>query len=236
MIGKLTRQLHKTDVTTSLVYLGAAQALATTDDLRFTPSLKTTRVAVLYQLHSVRAKVCVELVSSLCCSLFSQLKSSNLGLSVPVNASLLDFLEQTEDNTLKYFEEILQHGISSAELSTGFTVRSNADFQLVLQRISKILTHSFLKLRDCRKLDSFEAFSVYRISDVILRLSSIKSTVKLTMSESPSKNESDAFDLLSDWLYSLAAAFQLSELSPREAQIELRKLFDKRRQQIVGIW
>ena len=237
MIGKLTRQLHKTDLKTSLAYLGAAQALAISDDLRATPSLKTTRVAVLYQLHSIRSKACVDLISNLCYSLFAQLQSG-LDMSVPLNASLLTLLEQFGEGTRKKFEDqILQDRIStSIDENITVTVSSNAEFQIILQRASKVLTHAFMKLRECRKLDNFEAFSVYRISDVILRLSSIKSTVKTTISESSSKDASDAFDLLSDWLYSLAASFQLSELSSREAQVELRKLFDKRRPQIVGIW
>lgn len=232
MIGKLTRQLYKTDIKTSLAYLIAAQNLASTDEIRAIPSLKTTRVASLYQLHSVLLKICVELVSNLCATLFNQLKVNSDDIFVSLNTFTLSYSERVDDNRLT-LDDFL--AISESQESTGY-LRKVSDFQNVLQRILKIMKYSFWKLRECRKLDNFEAFSVYRISDVIFRLSSIKSDVKLLLSDPPSKNESSAFDILSDWLYSVASAFQLPDLSPKEAQLELRKLFDKRRQQIVGIW
>lgn len=234
MIGKLTRQLYKADIRTSLAYLGAANALLATDEVRAAPSLKTTRVAVLYQLQSIRVKACVDLISELCYSFFGQLRDRVQTLTVSINLTVLELLERLDDNNKMSLEESLNQSNNDTMIFS--RVYSVPEFQLTLQRLGKILTHAFWKLRECRKLDNFEAFSVYRISDVILRLSSLKSTLKAALSETPSKYESDAWDVFSDWMCSVANSFQLPDLSTHEAQVELRKLFDKRRQQIVGIW
>lgn len=234
MIGKLTRQLYKADIRTSLAYLGAANALLATDEVRAAPSLKTTRVAVLYQLQSVRVKACVDHISDLCYSFFGQLRDRVQTLTVSINLTVLELLERLDDNNKLSLEENLNQSNNDTMIFS--RVSSVSEFQLTLHRLGKILTHAFWKLRECRKLDNFEAFSVYRISDVILRLSSLKSSLKAALSETPSKNESDAWDVFSDWMCSVANSFQLPDLSTHEAQVELRKLFDKRRQQIVGIW
>jgi hypothetical protein len=76
-----------------------------------------------------------------------------------------------------------------------------------------------LGLRDCRRQDQYEAFSLCRIADLVNQLSSDVSL--------PCPPE---------WVSDVLGAVGIAELSAHQVFCELKKLFDKRRPQIVGVW
>lgn len=192
MIGKLTWRVHR-NVSLSLDWLSGKCWKDSRDEFerrRNDPNLKTLRVALLYQLHSVRAKYTLSLLLS------------------DQNCKLLDHLSPE----IQIIENHSYRAGSSA--AEGADICSETDSTL---RLWRNLLDAMAGLRECRRLDAFDTFSIFRISDILFQLAATNVFIPF-------------------WVQDSFHSLGIASVSFEQSLHELRKLFDKKRSQIVALW
>ena len=316
MTGKLLHQ-SGTKPSLALPHLHRAYALAMSDSIRNNPTLKTTRVAAIYQLASIKAKIAIKLLRVV----YETYVPSESDTYLPSSGSSGLGIDQADWELLCMFDidiiakvraERKVSSTCSSDTSNALDTDTTTDkvtdtvechkssviiptdthaVQYLIIQLFDLLSHSFLKLKECRKLDIYEVLSVYRISDVIYTMSTFLTTVLTTtgitihthdLEVAPKEyihtRQIDAhiphnYDptvicytilyyakKLSDELQLSTPPTSITNIHPStltndlandfaasptlyrygwtvgNAKTELRKLFNKRRPQVVGLW
>ena len=211
MMGKLSWQIHR-DVFNSLKCYNKAW---TCNRFSFIGANKTLKVALLYQINSTKIKAAIHI---------AYVKNEVIDCDIDELERMLICLE--EDTLIKNAEgsnEILTVSPVSSDGQQLSQPQEDIDGSLwasMKGRIDSIIKSGLLGLRECRKLDSYDFRSVYRISNVIYQLS-----MRPYLSH-----------LVSHPQLMLPGLSVFEGDGIKAALGEITKLFDKKRPQIANVW